>query len=129
MKALVVDDSGITRRILVHTLQSIGFTEVLEAVDGKSAIELLAPGLDIIITDWNMPGMAGIELIRTLRQNPDYENIPILLITSRNLKSDVVEAAQAGVSSYIMKPFTREMLREKIDELLPSDGNATGTDG
>ena len=129
MKALVVDDSGITRRILVDTLQSIGFTEVLEAADGKSAIESLVPGLDIILTDWNMPGMAGIELIRTLRQNPDYANIPTLMIMSRNVKSDVVEASQAGISSYLMKPFTREMLREKISELLPNGGTATGTNG
>lgn len=129
MKALVVDDSGITRRILVNTLSAIGFTEILEASDGKAALDLLTPGIDIIITDWNMPGMAGIELTRNLRSNPDWAKVPILLITGRNVKADVIEAAQAGVSGYIVKPFTRDMLRQKVDELLPTDEPATGTDG
>lgn len=129
MKALVVDDSAITRRILVNTLQSIGFTEILEATDGKSALDQLSPGIELIITDWNMPGMAGIELTRTLRQDPEWAKVPILLVTARNMRPDVIEAAQAGVSGYIVKPFTRDMLRTKIEEIMPRDDTATGTDG
>ncbi len=128
MKCLVVDDSAITRRILVNSLRTIGFTQIVEANDGKSALELFTPDIDIVLTDWNMPGMAGVELVRSLRANPDFNNIPMLIITSRTGRDDVVEAANAGVNGYVIKPFTPDVLRTKIEEVL-ARVKATGTDG
>jgi two-component system, chemotaxis family, chemotaxis protein CheY len=128
MKCLVVDDSAITRRILVNSLRSIGFTKIVEAVDGKQALEVCTSDVDIVVTDWNMPGMPGVELIRSLRANPDMAGIPVLLITARSAKEDVIEAASAGVDGYVIKPFTPEVLKAKIEEVL-SRTRATGTDG
>lgn len=128
MKCLVVDDSAITRRILVNSLRTIGFTQIVEANDGKSALDLFTPDVDIVLTDWNMPGMAGVELVRSLRANPDFNKIPMLIITSRTGRDDVVEAANAGVDGYVIKPFTADVLRIKIEEVL-ARAKATGTDG
>lgn len=128
MKCLVVDDSAITRRILVNSLRAIGFTQIVEANDGKHALDLFTPDVDIVLTDWNMPGMAGVELIRSLRANPELNNIPMLIITSRTGRDDVVEAANAGVNGYVIKPFTPDVLRTKIEEVL-ARVKATGTDG
>lgn len=128
MKCLVVDDSAITRRILVNTLRGLGFKTILEASDGKQALNLCDPTIDIVISDWNMPGMTGVEMVRNLRANPQFAALPVLLVTARNIKDDVVEAANAGVNSYIIKPFTPDVLRAKIDELL-NPGEATGTEG
>ena len=122
MKCLVVDDSAITRRILIHSLRAIGFTKILEAVDGKQALEACEPDVDIVVTDWNMPGMPGVELVRSLRANPAFASIPVLLITARAGKEDVIEAAAAGVNGYIIKPFTPEVLRAKIQEALVRPG-------
>ncbi len=118
MKCLVVDDSAITRRILVNSLRMIGFKEIVEAGDGKAALNLCDSSVDVVLTDWNMPGMAGVELVRSLRANPEFANLPVLLITSRNGKEDVVEAANAGINGYIVKPFTPEILKVKIEEVL-----------
>lgn len=118
MKCLVVDDSAITRRILVNSLRMIGFQQIIEAGDGKSALNLCDSTVDVVLTDWNMPGMAGVELVRSLRANPEFANLPVLLITSRNGKEDVVEAANAGINGYIVKPFTPEVLKVKIEEVL-----------
>lgn len=118
MKCLVVDDSAITRRILVNSLRMIGFKEIVEAGDGKQALNLCDSSVDVVLTDWNMPGMAGVELVRALRANPEFTSLPVLLITSRNGKEDVVEAANAGIDGYIVKPFTPEVLRTKIEEVL-----------
>jgi two-component system chemotaxis response regulator CheY len=130
MKCLVVDDSAITRRILVNSLRTIGFDHILEATDGKQALQMCADDVDIVITDWNMPGMGGVELVRNLRTNPGFASLPILLITARNVREDVVEAAKAGVDGYMVKPFTPETLRAKIEEVfrLKSE-DANGTDG
>jgi two-component system chemotaxis response regulator CheY len=128
MKCLVVDDSAITRRILVNSLRTIGFTKIIEAGDGKQALELCTPDVDVVITDWNMPGMPGVELVRSLRSNPEFASIPMLLITARNGKDDVVEAASAGVDGYIIKPFTPDVLKNKLDEVLERQGK-TGTEG
>jgi two-component system chemotaxis response regulator CheY len=129
MKCLVVDDSNITRRILVNSLRSIGFTEILEATDGKQALELCSTDVEIILTDWNMPGMAGVDLVRNLRGRPDLQNIPVLLVTARTAKEDVIEAASAGVNGYVIKPFTPEVLRQKIEETLDRSPNADGSSG
>lgn len=132
MKCLVVDDSPLTRRILVNSLRAIGFTMVLEAVDARTAIAQCTPDLDLVVTDWNMPGMTGVDLVRTIRADPRLARLPVLLVTARNVKDDVLEAVDAGVSGYVVKPFTTDGLRSRIDELLhrpgPSDA-ATGTRG
>jgi two-component system chemotaxis response regulator CheY len=118
MRCLVVDDSATMRRIFRNALREIGCEEILEAGDGKEAIERCNGGVDAIITDWNMPVMGGIELVRHLRGNTATAAIPVLMVTARNVKEDVMEAAQAGVTAYMLKPFTPETLRLKIEELL-----------
>jgi two-component system chemotaxis response regulator CheY len=128
MKCLVVDDSAITRRILANSLRGLGFDTIVEATDGKAALELCRPELDLIISDWNMPTMSGVEMLRALRSHPELAHIPVLLVTARNVKEDVVEAAEAGVTGYIVKPFTPEVLRLKIEEILTPPA-ADGTHG
>jgi two-component system chemotaxis response regulator CheY len=131
MKCLVVDDSAITRRILVNNLRSIGFTQILEATDGKQALEICTSDVDIVLTDWNMPGMAGVDLVRSLRTNPSLHEIPVLLITARTAREDVIEAASAGVNGYVIKPFSSDVLKQKIEETLervrPQGGASPGT--
>jgi two-component system chemotaxis response regulator CheY len=128
MKCLVVDDSAITRRILSNSLRQVGFDHILEARDGKQALQVCTPDVDVVITDWNMPIMPGVELVRSLRANADLAGIPVLLVTSRNAKDDVVEAANAGVDGYIVKPFTPETLKAQIEAILHRR-DATGTEG
>lgn len=128
MKALIVDDSAVTRRILVHSLRTAGFTTIVEATDGKQALECCTPDVDVIFTDWNMPGMSGVELVRRLRAHSEFASIPMLLITARAGKDDVVEAATAGADGYIVKPFTPETVRTKVAEVLHRL-DATGTEG
>lgn len=118
MKFLVVDDSAVTRRIIVNALARLGHTDLVEAADGQAALTLLDTSVDVVITDWNLPGMSGVELVRTIRANPDLAHLPILLVTARNVKQDVVEAAQAGVNAYIVKPFTLEILQHKLADVL-----------
>lgn len=135
MKCLVVDDSAITRRILVNSLRTAGFDEIVETTDGKQALQLCDDTVDIVITDWNMPGMSGVEMVRNLRTNPAFAKLPILLVSARSVHKDVVEAAKAGVDGYVVKPFTPETLRAKIEEILQArsgdagDAGASGTDG
>jgi two-component system chemotaxis response regulator CheY len=119
MKFLVVDDSLTMRRIVVNALKSLGYEQVTEAGDGKEAIaKLTAEGATFVITDWNMPEMNGLELARWLRSNAQYENMPILMITTRGNKDDVIEAMKARVNNYIVKPFTPQGLKEKIEQIL-----------
>ena len=118
-KFLVVDDSLTMRRIVVNALKTQGFDEVIEASDGKDAVaKILSEGAQFVITDWNMPEMNGLDLAKWLRTNPQYENIPILMITTRGNKDDVIEAMKARVNNYIVKPFTPQGLKEKIDQIL-----------
>ncbi len=124
MKFLVVDDSATMRRIVVNSLQRVGFNDVIEAGDGKEALGKFDASVGIVITDWNMPGMSGIDLARALRARPDGKSVPILMVTTRSVKEDIIAAVQAGVNNYIVKPFTPEVLKEKIDQLL-----AAGTAG
>ena len=119
MKFLVVDDSLTMRRIVVNALKSLGYEQVVEASDGKEAItKLTTEGSTFVITDWNMPEMNGLDLSRWLRSNAQYENIPILMITTRGNKDDVIEAMKARVNNYIVKPFTPQGLKEKIEQIL-----------
>ncbi len=118
---LIVDDSLTMRRIVINTLKSIGFEQVVEAENGKDAISKLETvGADFIITDWNMPEMSGLELTKWVRSQPQWKALPILMVTTRGNKEDVLEALQAQVNNYIVKPFTPQGLKEKIDQVLKS---------
>jgi len=120
MKFLVVDDSPTMRRIVANSLQTLGVNSIVEAEDGKDAITKLdAETFDFIITDWNMPNMNGLELTKFIRNDVGkYGEIPILMVTTRGLKQDVIEALQAKVNNYVIKPFTPPVLKEKIDAVL-----------
>ena len=118
MKILVVDDSATMRRILVNSLQRIGYGECVEASDGREAVEKLDASVQFIITDWNMPNMSGLELTRVLRAHPEWKAIPILMVSTRSVKEDIMTAIQAGVNNYIVKPFTPQVLKEKIDAVM-----------
>ncbi len=119
IKILIVDDSITIRRIITNALKTVGFTETIEASNGREALEKLTNSkVDFVITDWNMPEMNGLDLIKEIRANPIYSSMPILMITTRGTEHDVVEALQAKVNSYIMKAFTPQELKEKIEGIL-----------
>lgn len=121
VKFLVVDDSLTMRRIVVNTLKSIGFESVVEATDGKDAMaKLLTEGADFLITDWNMPEMNGLELTKWVRSTNPFTEMPILMVTTRGNKEDVIEAMKVHVNNYIVKPFTAQGLKERIDLVLKS---------
>ncbi len=121
MKFLVVDDSLTMRRIVINTLKSIGYETVVEAGDGKDAMaKLLTEGADFLITDWNMPEMSGLDLTKWVRSNEQFSAMPILMVTTRGNKDDVIDAMKARVNNYIVKPFTAQGLKEKIDQILKS---------
>ncbi len=119
IKFMVVDDSLTMRRIVTNALKSIGYDTVIEAGDGKEAFtKLTAEGADFLISDWNMPEMNGLELVKLVRSTGANTEMPILMITTRGNKADVLEAMQARVNNYIIKPFTPLALKEKIDQIL-----------
>lgn len=118
MRFLVVDDSVTMRRIILNSLQGIGYSDVVEAGDGRQALDRFHPGIGFIITDWNMPVMSGVEFARQLRARPDGQTVPILMVTTRSSREDIIAAVEAGVNNYILKPFTPQVLKEKIDLLL-----------
>lgn len=117
MRFLVVDDSATMRRIVVNSLQRVGFTDVVEAADGADALEKLS-GVDFLITDWNMPKVSGAELTRAVRERDDTRTMPVIMVTARSVRDDILMAIEAGVDSYVVKPFTPQVLREKIDAVL-----------
>jgi two-component system chemotaxis response regulator CheY len=119
MRFLVVDDSSTMRRIIVNTLNKLGYQEVIEAGNGREGIDrAAAENVDLVITDWNMPEMNGIDFIRALRATDKMRDTPILMVTTNAAKDDIVEALRAGVSNYIVKPFTPDTFREKIEAVL-----------
>jgi two-component system chemotaxis response regulator CheY len=118
MKFLVVDDSATMRRIVVNSLQRIGFTDTIEAADGVEALAKFDESVHFVITDWNMPNMSGTELTKAIRLRDDGKQVPILMVTARSVRDDILVALQAGVNNYIVKPFTPQVLKEKIDALL-----------
>jgi two-component system chemotaxis response regulator CheY len=124
MKFLVVDDSLTMRRIIINALQRIGYTDAVEASDGKEALEKFDASIGFIITDWNMPNMSGLEFARAIRSDAVRGSVPILMVTTRGAREDIVSAVEAGVSNYILKPFTPSVLKEKIDRLLAGMGAA-----
>ncbi|HHC71582.1 MAG TPA: chemotaxis protein CheY [Thiotrichales bacterium] len=118
MKILIVDDFSTMRRIIKNLLRDLGFTNTSEADDGKTALPMLqGGGFDFLITDWNMPGMTGIDLLRAVRADSNLAGLPVLMVTAESKRDQIVEAAQAGVNGYIVKPFTAQTLKEKIDKI------------
>ncbi|MFP5304843.1 MAG: chemotaxis response regulator CheY [Gammaproteobacteria bacterium] len=118
MRILIVDDFSTMRRIVKNLLSDLGYTNTTEADDGKSAWPLLQAGtFDFVITDWNMPGMTGIELLRNIRGDARIAKTPVLMVTAEAQREQIIEAAQAGVNGYIIKPFTAQTLKDKIDKI------------
>lgn len=118
MKFLVVDDSATMRRIVINSLQRIGYADIVEAEDGSDAFGRFDSSIGFVITDWNMPNMTGLELARAVRAHPDGATVPILMVTTRSVREDIIAAVEAGVNNYIVKPFTPQVLKEKIDLVL-----------
>ena len=118
MSILVVDDFSTMRRIVKKLLKDLGFTNIQEADDGKTALPMLKTGnFDFLITDWNMPGMPGIELLKALRADEALKGLPVLMVTAEAKREQVVEAAQAGINGYVVKPFTASTLEEQISNI------------
>ncbi|MDE2343756.1 MAG: chemotaxis response regulator CheY [Betaproteobacteria bacterium] len=118
MKFLVVDDFSTMRRIVRNLLKELGFTNVQEAEDGVDALQKLAGGnFDFVVSDWNMPNMTGIELLRKIRSDPTLKHLPVLMVTAEAKKENIIEAAQSGASGYIVKPFTAATLDEKLKKI------------
>lgn len=118
MKVLIVDDFATMRRILRNVLKQIGFTNINEADDGKSALkELKKEDFDLVLCDWNMPEMSGIELLNTVRSDEKLKEIPFVMVTAEAQKDNIVDAVKAGVSNYIVKPFTAETVGEKLQKV------------
>ena len=116
MKFLVVDDSPTMRRIIRNALGELGYDDMAEAEDGSKALQVLEEeAIDFIITDWNMPNTNGLQLTKAVRSHSEYGRLPILMITTRGMKEDVITAMKARVSSYVIKPFTPDVLEEKIN--------------
>jgi two-component system chemotaxis response regulator CheY len=118
MKILIVDDFSTMRRIIKNLLRDLGFTNTSEADDGITALPMLQSGaFDFLVTDWNMPGMSGIDLLRQVRQDERLKNLPVLMVTAEAKREQIIEAAQAGVNGYVVKPFTAQVLQEKIEKI------------
>lgn len=121
MKFLVVDDYSTMRRIVKNLLHDLGYAQVSEADDGNTALPMLRNGaFDFLITDWNMPGMPGLDLLKAVRADDKLAKLPVLMLTAEAKREQIVEAAQAGVNGYVIKPFTAATLKEKIDKILES---------
>jgi len=118
IKILLVDDFSTMRRIEKNLLKEIGFSNIDEADDGVTALPMLKKGnYDLVITDWNMPVMQGIDLLKAIRANPALSHIPVLMVTAESKREQIIAAAQAGVNGYVVKPFTGATLREKLEKI------------
>ena len=118
MKILIVDDFSTMRRIVKNLLRDLGFNNTQEADDGLTALPMLKKGyFDFVVTDWNMPGMQGIDLLKHIRSDASLKHLPVLMITAEAKREQIIEAAQAGVNGYIVKPFTAATLKEKLDKV------------
>jgi two-component system chemotaxis response regulator CheY len=119
IKILIVDDFATMRRILKNILKQLGFKTLVEADDGTTAWEVLeGQSIDLIISDWNMPKMTGLELLKKVRASEAYKKTPFLMVTAEAQKQNVIEAVQAGVSNYVVKPFTAEAISDKLEKIL-----------
>ncbi|MGL4826145.1 MAG: chemotaxis response regulator CheY [Vibrionaceae bacterium] len=118
MKILVVDDFSTMRRIVKNLLRELGYTNIVEADDGTTAMPILRKGdVDFVITDWNMPGMQGLDLLKHIRSDAALKHLPVLMITAEAKRDQIIAAAQAGVNGYIVKPFTSGTLKERLDKI------------
>ena len=118
MKILVVDDFSTMRRIIKNLLRDLGLTNTFEADDGQTALPMLKDGdFDFVVTDWNMPGMQGIDLLKHIRADDNLKHLPVLMVTAEAKREQIIAAAQAGVNGYIVKPFTAGTLKEKLDKI------------
>ena len=124
LKFLIVDDSPTMRRIVFNTLKRLGYNDIEEAEHGAEALEKLraVPGIQFVVTDWNMPIMDGLQLVHEMKADADFKLLPILMVTTRSVKDDIIEAMKAGVDNYVVKPFTPEVLKAKIDVILSKYG-------
>jgi two-component system chemotaxis response regulator CheY len=119
MRFLIVDDSSTMRRIIINTLNKLGYKECHEAANGREGVERLATTpVDMVITDWNMPEMSGIDFIKAVRSNDATRQLPVLMVTTNAAEDDIVEALKAGVNNYVVKPFTPDTIKEKIQAAL-----------
>jgi len=118
MKVLIVDDFATMRRIVRNVLKQIGFTNMVEADNGKAALKVLKKEkIDLILCDWNMPEMPGIDLLKAIKSDDELKNIPFVMVTAEAQKDNIIEAVKAGVSSYVVKPFTAETVSEKLNTI------------
>ena len=118
MRILVVDDFSTMRRIVKNILKQLGYTNVVDADDGTTAWEVLnKDNIDFVITDWNMPNMSGLELLKKIRNSEEFAAMPVLMVTAEAQQENIIEAVQAGVSNYIVKPFTADAIEQKIDKI------------
>ncbi len=118
LKVLVVDDFPTMRRIIKNLLKQLGFQHITEAEDGAHALSVIREKpIDFVVTDWNMPRLTGIELLKKLRADPSYKTLPVLMITAEAEKDCIIQAIKAGVNNYIVKPFTAETLKEKLEKI------------
>jgi two-component system chemotaxis response regulator CheY len=118
MHVLVVDDFATMRRIITNVLRQLGFENIVEAEDGTKALQILeTEKVDFVITDWNMPQMSGLDLLKAIRASEDKKHIPVLMVTAEAMQENILKAAQAGVNNYIIKPFDAKTLSEKINKI------------
>jgi len=119
LRILTVDDNPTMRRIILNTLRRVGYSDIIEASNGKDAMaKLQVEKIDFVITDWDMPEMDGIELVSNIRKSDEFKSLPVIMISTRSVKEDIIEALKTGVNSYIVKPFTPDTLKEKIDQII-----------
>ena len=125
MRILIVDDFSTMRRIIKNLLNDLGYTNTAEAEDGNSALTALSQGsFEFVVTDWNMPGMTGIELLKAIRADDRYKTLPVLMVTAEAKREQIIEAAQNGVNGYIIKQFTAQTLEEKLGKIFERLGAA-----
>lgn len=118
IRILIVDDFSTMRRIIKNLLNDLGFANTAEAEDGGAAMTMIRAGsFRFVITDWNMPGVTGIELLRMIRADPTHSKLPVLMVTAESKREQIIEAAQAGVSGYVIKPFNAQTLEEKMGKI------------
>jgi two-component system, chemotaxis family, chemotaxis protein CheY len=123
MKILIVDDFSTMRRIIKNLLRDLGFNNTHEADDGTTALPMLKNGeFDFVVTDWNMPGMQGIDLLRAIRADDKLKHLPVLMVTAEAKREQIIAAAQAGVNGYVVKPFTAATLKEKLEKVFERIG-------
>lgn len=119
MRILVVDDFQTMRRIIINLLRQLGFTNVVEAADGQLALDRVKDDkIELVVSDWNMPNMTGLEFLKELRASEEYKTLPFIMVTAEGKKENVITAVQAGVNNYIVKPFNAATLKEKLSKVI-----------